>query len=454
MRTAAFLSKLKGIFQNVIDAPKSASAEEIRINNAILVDELFKEIGVQIKGSENLPYERGSIFIYNHLSNHPDLIVGDQFQITLDSHFISSMLHTYYGNPGIRVTRHALPNEKSHQTYYDRLGYIRVFAKPFIPKGIAKKTIINENKQFYKTAIDKLHNDMSLVCSPEGISHQTPNSPGPFKKGVFALASSMNPQPKIVPIVLANFDQLPKDVTYKCKIMQPFRMSDYGIFDPKNPSIDQVVETINRRYQRWVKKLCDADQNFEQEIAVLQRRAAQNTQQNDLIVFYGSSSIRLWDLQQDFPSLNTLNLGFGGAFIHSLSNNFENLFQGLQPKAIVLYLGGNDLTLGLSASEIVAQIRVFLQRIHHKFPSTIIFNVSLKPSFERQELLEVIQQINQGMLELSMQLSYLHQVNFYEFLLDQNQQIRTDVLLQDGLHLNSLGYQILKKQVGKALNNS
>ena len=454
MRTAIFLSKLKGIFQNVIDAPKSASAEEIRINNAVQVHELFKEIRVQIKGSENLPYERGSIFIYNHLSNHPDLNVGDQFQITLDSHFISSMLHTYYGNPGIRVTRHALPNEKSHQMYYDRLGYIRVFAKPFIDKGIAKKTIKNENKQFYKTAIDKLQNDMSLVCSPEGISHQTLNSPGPFKKGVFALASSMNPQPKIVPVVLANFDQLPKDVAYKCKIMQSFRMSDYGIFDPKDSSINQVVETINRRYQRWVKKLCAAGQNFEEEIAVLQRRAAQKTQQNDLIVFYGSSSIRLWDLQQDFPSLNTLNLGFGGAFIHSLSNNFENLFQRLQPKAIVLYLGGNDLTLGLSASEIVEQIRVFVQRIHIKFPSTTIFNVSLKPSFERQELLEVIQQINQGMLELSMQLSYLNQVKFYEFLLDQNQQIRTDVLLQDGLHLNSLGYQILKKQVGKALNNN
>jgi len=454
MKTAAFLSKLKGIFQNVIDAPKSASAEEIRINNAVQVGELFKEIGVQIKGSENLPYERGSIFIYNHLNNHPDLIVGDQFQITLDSHFISSMLHTYYGNPGIRVTRHALSNEKSHQMYYDRLGYIRVFAKPFIPKGIAKKTIKNENQQFYKTAIDKLQNGMSLVCSPEGISHQTPNSPGPFKKGVFALASSMNPQPKIVPIVLANFDQLPNDVAYKCKIMQPFRMSDYGIFDPKNPSIVEVVESINRRYQRWVKKLCDADQNFKQEIAVLQRRAAQKTQQNDLIVFYGSSSIRLWDLQQDFPSLNTLNLGFGGAFIHSLSNNFENLFEGLQPKAIVLYLGGNDLTLGLSASEIVAHIRVFVQRIHQKFPSTTILNVSLKPSFERQEFLEVIQQINQGMFELSMQLSYLQQVKFYEFLIDQNQQIRTDLLLQDGLHLNSLGYQILKKQVGKALNNS
>ena len=73
MRTAIFLSKLKGIFQNVIDAPKSASAEEIRINNAVQVHELFKEIRVQIKGSENLPYERA--VSYTHLTLPTILLV-------------------------------------------------------------------------------------------------------------------------------------------------------------------------------------------------------------------------------------------------------------------------------------------------------------------------------------------------------------------------------------------
>ena len=452
MRPAEFLIKLKGIFQEVIDSPQNISPEEIRINNALHVRDLFKEIGVQIKGSEHLPYERGSIFIYNHLNNHPEMIVGDQFQITLDSHFISSMLHTYYGNPGIRVTRYALPNEKSHQMYYDRLGYIRVFAESFIPKGITKKTIKNENKLFYKRAIHALRNDMSLVCSPEGFSYQTSNSPGTFKKGVFSLASSMNPQPKIVPIVLVNFDSLPEDADYKCQIMPPFRMSDYGIHDPKDVRLNQVVETINRRYKKWVKKLCATDENFEKEIAVLQRRSAHKQQQQNLIVFYGSSTIRLWDrLQKDFPAHHTLNLGFGGAFIYSLSSHFETLFQGLQPKAIVLYLGGNDLSLGLSAWEVIDQIRTFIEFVHQKFPSAIIFNISIKPSFERQELLEVIQYINQAVLEMSMRLPYLHQIKLYESLIDKNQQIRSDVLLQDGLHLNKLGYEILKSQVNKAL---
>jgi len=452
MKSAEFLIKLKSIFREVIDSPQNTSSEDIRIRNALRVRNLFKEVGVQIKGSEHLPYERGSIFIYNHLNNHPDMTVEGQFQITLDSHFISSMLYNYYGNPGIRVTRYALPNEKSHQEYYDRLDYIRVFAESFIPKGIAKKKIKIENKLFYNRAVQELRNDMSLVCSPEGFSYQTQNSPGPFKKGVFSLASSMNPQPKIVPIVLANFDSLPEDANYKCQIMPPFRMSDYGIDDPKDVRMNQVVKTINGRYKKWVKKLCASDENFNQEIAVLKRKSEQKLQKQNLIIFYGSSTIRLWNtLQKDFPTHQTLNLGFGGAFIHSLTTHFETLFQGLQPKAIVLYLGGNDLSLNLSVKEIIDQIGAFVGLVHQKFPSTIIFSISIKPSFERQDLLEVIKQINQGTFALSMQLPYLYQVQLYEALLDENQQIRSDVLLRDGLHLNKLGYQILKSQVNKAL---
>ena len=171
-----------------------------------------------------------------------------------------------------------------------------------------------------------------------------------------------------------------------------------------------------------------------------------------MIVFYGSSSIRLWSqLNKDFPTYETLNLGFGGAFINSLSLHFENLFKDLNPKAIILYMGGNDLSLGLSASEIISQIQAFIKKVNRKFPSTIIFNISIKPSFERQELLGVIKKINLGVLRISKQLPYFHQIKLYEALLDEKQQIRGDVLLQDGLHLNRNGYEILKSQVHKAL---
>ena len=119
----------------------------------------------------------------------------------------------------------------------------------------------------------------------------------------------MNPQPKIVPIVLANFDLLPEYTEYKCQIMPPFQMSDYGINDPKDIRIDQVVQTINRRYKKWVKKLCVAGKKILNKKLRSYSGEVNKKQLQNLIVFYGSSTIRLWErLQKDFPDYHTLNL--------------------------------------------------------------------------------------------------------------------------------------------------
>ena len=56
------------------------------------------------------------------------------------------------------------------------------------------------------------------------------------------------------------------------------------------------------------------------------------------IIFYGSSTIRLWkSLNEDFKDVDVINLGFGGAYIDSLSKNF-NLLIIFKSKAIVIYL--------------------------------------------------------------------------------------------------------------------
>ena len=90
--------------------------------NAQQMKKTFEPLKVEIKGSENLPQGKGILFIYNHLENHPYFTVADGFQITLDSHFISSLIvYKYYGQPGTRVVRHSLPHEINHKRYFDRL---------------------------------------------------------------------------------------------------------------------------------------------------------------------------------------------------------------------------------------------------------------------------------------------------------------------------------------------
>lgn len=445
------LQNIKAAFREITDAPASLSAQEIRALSAQQFQSIFNDLKVQIKGSEYLPYEQGSIFIYNHLDNHPSLVAADHFQITLDSHYISGLLYKYYKDPGIRVARHSLAEESNHKSYYDRFDYIRVYSQNFTPDHLTKKEIKKENKKFYERAAAALENNTSMVFSPEGLSYETEASPGPFSKGVFKLACGMKKQPKIVPLVMVDFDKLPHKATYKCQIMPAFTMADYGIYYPNDPRLGEVIEKINKKYKNWVQKLRVEEEHFEREIAVLKRKVDQLETQEAQTVFYGSSTIRLWkNMAQDLAPHQTLNLGFGGAFIHSLSHYFEHLFDGLAPQNIMLYLGGNDLTLGFDADRIVADIPSFVQMIHNKFPETNIYNIAIKPSFERESELTEIRGINDGVQALSDKLPYLHQLGLYEKLMDDNR-IRRDVLLQDGLHLNKKGYKSLTALVLAAL---
>jgi len=448
----ALLEALQNSYNDIISTPKETSYQQIRTRSAKQMQKAFSTIDVEIKGSENLPTEQGVIFIYNHLLNHPFFTVAKGFQITLDSHFISSViLEKYYNNPGTRVVRHALPEEENHKSYYDKFQYIRVYTKNFTPKALTKKEIKNTNKQFYHQAEEALENNISLVFSPEGSSYNTDESPGDFLKGIFKFASNQKQQPLVVPIVMANFDKLPSEATFKCQIMPPFRMSDYGVNSSDSDALSGAVQSINQQFKKWVKELSIEDKHFASEIAVLKNCIAQKKNKEDLFVFYGSSTIRLWkNLNLDFPNLNTLNLGFGGAFIHSLSDYFEELFHDLNPKAIVLYLGGNDLTLGYSAKKITDEIVLFLDKIHQKFPDAKIYNIAIKPSLERENELTKIKEINTRLEAVSQTLPYLFQIDFYQKMIC-DKSIRKELFLQDGLHLNADGYKVLKGAIEEKL---
>lgn len=448
-----FLRSLINSYDEIVSLPEGYPALNARNLSAQQMKKTFEPLKVEIKGSENLPQGKGIIFIYNHLENHPYFTAADGFQITLDSHFISSLIvYKYYGQPGTRVVRHSLPNEINHKRYFDRFDFIRVYSKDFTANNLDENILKKTNEEFYQIAKKELSKGTHIVFSPEGNSYPTEKSPGKFREGVFRLASSLKDQPLIVPIVMVNFDKLPSKATYKCAIMPAFQMKDFGVNNPDSNRLTTVIEKINRKYRRWITELSEENLDFDREIRILKRKASIKKDVDDLVVFYGSSTIRLWkNLVDDFPNYNTLNLGFGGAFIHSLDKYFDVLFSKIQPKSIVLYLGGNDLTLGYSSSKIVDEILSFIKRIHSKFPTADIYNISIKPSPERASQLDKIKMINHRLKTRTDSLEYFHQIDFYQSLI-LNNKIRKDYFLQDGLHLNSKGYKVLKNCLNQSLS--
>ena len=439
-----FLSSLKDAFKAVINSSNSHSVEEIRSLSSKKIREAFSKTKYEIHGSENLPSKGNLIFIYNHLNNHPLYSVAENFQITLDSHFISSMvIDRYYNNPGIRVSRLSLPNEKFHKNYYDKLDYIRVYAKNFIPKNINDTQVKSINKKFYEKASKYLKKGNCLVLSPEGASYSTEESPGVFKKGLFKLLSKLSIPTIVVPIVTLNFDKLASKSIFKCEIKKPIKYKSHL----SNSDIEIESSKLNKKYKSWVNKMKLYDHDFSFEIKNLLSKVEENKKMEAPIIFYGSSTIRLWkSLNEDFKDVDVINLGFGGAYIDSLSKNFNLLINFLNPKAIVIYLGGNDLNLSLSPDEVIFKIKKFVEKINKKYPNTNIGYITIKPSVERKNKLSDIKKINKGIKLIANDFPNLVYIDVYNKLLDKGK-VTSKFLLQDGLHLNKEGYKVLTRAV-------
>ncbi|HBO29372.1 MAG TPA: hypothetical protein DD462_06225, partial [Leeuwenhoekiella sp.] len=104
-REHQFKNALRNIYEAVAENNPETSAQHKRKACAQATREALKQVMVHVEGLENLPEDSGHIFIYNHLLNHPFYTLNNQFQITLDSHFISVLLDDKYGEPGIRTVR-------------------------------------------------------------------------------------------------------------------------------------------------------------------------------------------------------------------------------------------------------------------------------------------------------------------------------------------------------------
>ena len=127
-REHEFFEALRRVYHAVVTAPEGMPARDVRKLCARGFQQAFRRVRYVVEGKERLPPAPGHIFIFNHLKNHEHNTLPNNFQLTLDSHFVSAMiLDPRYGDGGIRVVRHSRGSEYGHQAYYDRLGHIAVY---------------------------------------------------------------------------------------------------------------------------------------------------------------------------------------------------------------------------------------------------------------------------------------------------------------------------------------
>lgn len=255
-RELRIYNSLQTIYELVASAPPAMAPEELRARSAREWAGLFSATRHRVSGGELLPAQAGHIFVMNHLSNHHDNYLPNDFILTLDTHFVSSMLlKERYGEAPIRVVRKSRPDEYGHQRFYDRLGYIYVYSGHVDSDGGDPRSSAEERRRyFFDTAAEHLNAGRNVVICPEGDSTTTEESPLPFKAGAFRLASYVKPEPLIVPIAVAYFDRKVTEATTACVVHEPFRLSE--VVDPSDDAalFRWLNDDLHPRYVDWVRE--------------------------------------------------------------------------------------------------------------------------------------------------------------------------------------------------------
>jgi lysophospholipase L1-like esterase len=191
----------------------------------------------------------------------------------------------------------------------------------------------------------------------------------------------------------------------------------------------------------------------ESEVSTLESRLSGDQRSTNPIIFYGSSSFRLWkSMQKDFPGYPVLNCGFGGSRLTDCVRYASRLVIPRKPAAIVIYAGDNDLALGTPPEQVFQSFQRLFEIFRAYSPSVPIAFVSVKPSPARLKYLPNIIKFN-DLVE-----QYLHEkpetdyIDIYSDMLGPDHKPIASLFVNDQIHLSPAGYQIMRKEIDEFLS--
>lgn len=161
------------------------------------------------------------------------------------------------------------------------------------------------------------------------------------------------------------------------------------------------------------------------------------------VVFYGSSSIRLWTtLAEDLGSKSVLNAGFGGSTLEACAYFFERLVVASQPASLVVYAGDNDLGDGRTPADVLRYFRDLSRKASLYLPGIPFGFISIKPSPARAGITDRIRQTNEMIAGEIRNMPGAYYIDVFSAMLDVDGKPCPDLFQEDGLHLNSSGYRL------------
>lgn len=182
---------------------------------------------------------------------------------------------------------------------------------------------------------------------------------------------------------------------------------------------------------------------WEPTMKAFEEEARKNPPAPGQIVFFGSSTIRMWDLAASFPDLKTVNRGFGGGEMADLPRYVGRVVTPLKPRVIVISTGGNDIERGAAAEEIAGNFQRMVETVRKDLPNTRVVVFGVKPYPAIASKIVEVRKTN-ALLRTSAERSN-NSVVFIDveaIVLGTDGKPRGDLFQQDGVHLTPEGYKL------------
>lgn len=162
----------------------------------------------------------------------------------------------------------------------------------------------------------------------------------------------------------------------------------------------------------------------------------------ETIIFTGSSSVRLWKgLEQSFAKHQIINTGFGGSQSSDLLHFINKLVLQYKPNKVFIYEGDNDLWDKKRPNAVIGTIEEIIRRIKATDETTQVILISAKPSISRWKIRGKYKRLNRKMERFTQNDPKVFFVDVWKPMLN-NHKLKTDIFIEDGLHMNQKGYDI------------
>jgi len=181
-----------------------------------------------------------------------------------------------------------------------------------------------------------------------------------------------------------------------------------------------------------------------------------NSLADNPILFIGSSSIAGWETAVSFPKLPVINRGLGGINLSEIIHYYDVLIKKHTPSVLVIYCD-IDVEMGKSPSVVMNDFSALVSKIKKDFPETKILLLSMKPTliddFLGKDIGKNKKITNHELLTFSQHNDNVYYVDLATPMLDSEGDLRSDIFIADGMHLNVTGYKLWDPIIRNAIIN-